>query len=139
MRFCVSPGKRIRYFRTLRNMTQKQLGLAIGFPEQSADIRIAQYESGARTPKDDTVIRLSNALDVSPAALSIPKIDDEIALMQLLYSVEDSLNELSEGKRSKVLSVVLQWWLMMKKQKSGEITKAEYDEWRYHYPGGISF
>ena len=139
MRFCVSPGKRIRYFRTLRNMTQKQLGLAIGFPEQSADIRIAQYESGARTPKDDTAIRLSNALDVSPAALSIPKIDDEIALMQLLYSVEDSLNELSEGKRSKVLSVVLQWWLMMKKQKSGEITKAEYDEWRYHYPGGISF
>ena len=30
-------GERIHFFRTLRGMTQKYLGMAIGFPERSAD------------------------------------------------------------------------------------------------------
>ena len=46
-------GERIRFFRNLRGMTQKLLGIQVGFPEKTADIRIAQYESGTRTPKED--------------------------------------------------------------------------------------
>ena len=38
-------GERIRFFRNLRGMTQKYLGQVIGFPEKTADIRMAQYES----------------------------------------------------------------------------------------------
>lgn len=34
-------------------MTQKYLGMATGFPEKNADVRMAQYESGTRTPKSD--------------------------------------------------------------------------------------
>ena len=45
-------GERIRFLRNLRGMTQKYLGFAIGFPEKTADIRMAQYESGTRTPKN---------------------------------------------------------------------------------------
>ena len=44
-------GERIRYFRNKRGMTQKYLGTAVGFPEKSADVRLAQYESGTRSPK----------------------------------------------------------------------------------------
>ena len=44
-------GERIHFFRTLRGMTQKYLGMAVGFPERSADVRLAQYETGTRTPK----------------------------------------------------------------------------------------
>ena len=44
-------GERIRFIRNLKGMTQKWLGIAVGFPEKTADIRMAQYESGARTPK----------------------------------------------------------------------------------------
>ena len=47
----MSLGRRIRHYRMLRGMTQKALGIAAGFPPETADIRIAQYESGARTPK----------------------------------------------------------------------------------------
>ena len=43
-------GERIRFFRNLRGMTQKYLGTVVGFPEKTADIRMAQYESGSRTP-----------------------------------------------------------------------------------------
>ena len=38
-------GERIHFFRTLRGMTQKYLGMALGFPEKSADVRLAQYEN----------------------------------------------------------------------------------------------
>ena len=41
-------GERIHFFRLLRGMTQKYLGTAVGFPERSADVRLAQYETGFR-------------------------------------------------------------------------------------------
>lgn len=47
-------SERIHFFRTMRGMTQKYLGMALGFPEKSADVRLAQYENGSRTPKADT-------------------------------------------------------------------------------------
>ena len=34
-------GERIRHFRNKRGLTQKQLGTAVGFPEKSADVRLA--------------------------------------------------------------------------------------------------
>ena len=34
-------GDRIKRIRTMRGMTQKELGLAVGFPTRSADVRIA--------------------------------------------------------------------------------------------------
>ena len=71
-------GERIRFIRNLRGMTQKILGAAIGFPEKTADIRLAQYESGTRTPKDDIAVALANALGVSPQALAVPDIDSYI-------------------------------------------------------------
>ena len=46
-------GERIRFIRNLRGMTQKYLGMAAGFDEKTADVRMAQYESGTRTPKAD--------------------------------------------------------------------------------------
>ena len=46
-------GERIRFFRNLRGMTQKYLGQVVGFPEKTADIRMAQYESGSRTPRSE--------------------------------------------------------------------------------------
>ena len=39
-------GERIRFIRNLRGMTQKYLGTLVGFPEKTADIRMAQYEAG---------------------------------------------------------------------------------------------
>ena len=38
-------GERIHFFRILRGMTQKYLGTIVGFPERSADVRLAQYET----------------------------------------------------------------------------------------------
>ena len=82
-------GERIRFFRTLRGMTQKYLGMRVGFPEKSADVRMAQYEAGARTPKADLTAALAHELDVSPQALTVPDIDSYIGLMHTLFTLED--------------------------------------------------
>ena len=44
-------GERIRFFRNLCGMTQKYLGQVVGFPEKTADIRMAQYESAQEHQK----------------------------------------------------------------------------------------
>ena len=85
----MSPGRRIRHYRMLRGMTQKALGVAVGFPESSADVRIAQYESGARTPKYALLCTLAEALGVSPSVLDIPRIKSHEVLKQLLLALED--------------------------------------------------
>ena len=38
-------GKRIKFFRNRKGMTQKQLGEILGFLGKTSDVRMAQYES----------------------------------------------------------------------------------------------
>ena len=82
-------GERIHFFRTMRGMTQKYLGMALGFPEKSADVRLAQYENGSRTPKADVTAALAKVLDISPKALDVPDIDSYTGLMHTLFTLED--------------------------------------------------
>lgn len=90
-------GERIHFFRKMRGMTQKYLGMLMGFPERSADVRMAQYETGTRTPKADLTRALASAFEVSPDALTIPDIDTDIGLMHTLFALED-LRGLTVGK-----------------------------------------
>ena len=89
MRSFMSPGKRIRCFRLKRGMTQKALGIAVGFPVNTADIRIAQYESDTRTPKHSLLCALAQVLDVPVSALEIPHIKSRDEFEHLLQALED--------------------------------------------------
>ena len=142
-------GERINFFRNLRGMTQKYLGMAVGFPEKSADVRMAQYESGTRTPKAELTKVLATTLGVSPNALDVPDIDSDIGLMHTLFALED-LRGLRVGKLDGELCLVLDksdrkvyhdmqqmlsaWQEQATKLASGEISKEDYDQWRYRYP-----
>ena len=94
-------GERIRFFRNLRGMTQKYLGQVVGFPEQTADIRMAQYESGSRTPKAELTESLASALGVSPLALSVPDIDSYLGLMHTPIYLGGSLRPDSGNRRNR--------------------------------------
>lgn len=85
----LNTGKRIRHFRVLRGMTQKASGMAVGFPQDNADVRIAQYESGTRTPKRNLLCQIARALGVSPSALAVPHIKSSEELRCLLVALED--------------------------------------------------
>lgn len=141
-------GERIRFIRKLRKLTQKQLGIAIGFPESSADVRMAQYETGTRTPKENLIKAIANIFEVSPLALNVPDIDSRLGLMHTFFALEDiyGLELAIENEKitlnfndNKVLDVSLlqmlfAWTEQIRKFKNGEITKEEYDKWRYNYP-----
>ena len=71
------------------NDTKNNLGTIVGFPERSADVRLAQYETGTRKPKAELTAALAQALDVSPHALDVPDIDSYIGLMHTLFTLED--------------------------------------------------
>ena len=142
-------GERIHFFRTMRGMTQKYLGMALGFPEKSADVRLAQYENGSRTPKADVTAALAQVLDVSPKALAVPDIDSDIGLMHTLFTLEDRYGlQIDEADGEVCLKVdvrknkdaaelhkmLCSWRQAAAMLKAGEITQEEYDRWRYRYP-----
>lgn len=142
-------GERIRFFRNLRGMTQKYLGQMVGFPEKTADIRMAQYESGSRSPKAELTENLAGALGVSPLALSVPDIDSYLGLMHTLFTLEDRYGLTVEtgengvylrvdprkGKDAAELSEMLTTWAEhAEKYRNGKINREDYDKWRYNYP-----
>ena len=142
-------GERIHFFRTMRGMTQKYLGMALGFPEKSADVRLAQYENGSRTPKAELTESLAGALGVSPLALDVPDIDSYTGLMHTLFTLEDrygltvenSENGVSlrvdprKGQDAAELSeMLIAWTQQAEKLRNGDINREEYDKWRYNYP-----
>lgn len=85
----LNTGKRISRFRVLCGMTQKALGAAVGFPQETADVRIAQYESGARTPKQNLLCQMARVLGVSLSALAVPRIRSTEELYGLLLALEE--------------------------------------------------
>lgn len=142
-------GERIRFFRNLRGMTQRYLGTVVGFPEKTADIRMAQYESGSRTPKADLTNNLAEVFGISASALTVPDIDSYIGLMHTLFTLEDRYgltivkteNGVSmyadprKGTDAAELSEMLNAWAeQSEKYHNGDINRDEYDKWRYNYP-----
>ena len=142
-------GERIRFIRNLRGMTQKWLGTAVGFPENAADVRIAQYESGTRTPKEKVLNDLARVLEVSPMALDVPNIESYYSLMHTLFTLEDlygirinnidgeiclTLDRSTGSNFISMFNMFSEWQKEYEKLQNGEISKEEYDQWRYSYP-----
>lgn len=142
-------GERIHYFRLKHGFTQKYLGQQLGFNDMQADVRIAQYEKGARSPKEKYLNALADIFEVSPQALAVPDIDSYTGLMHTLFTLEDIYGlrigeidgelclKLDKSKGTTYLSMfdmLLSWQKQSALLEAGEINKEEYDQWRYTYP-----
>jgi transcriptional regulator with XRE-family HTH domain len=147
--YTMAIGERIKRIRNLRNLTQRELGLAIGFDERTADVRVAQYETGTRTPKEKYIDAIAHALGVTPYALNVPDIDSYNGVMHILFTLEDNYGfkiderddtvclTLDRDKFREYLKMterLTAWQKEAVKLDSGEITQEEYDNWRYNYP-----
>lgn len=142
-------GERLRFFRTKRGLTQKMMGQLMGFPERSADIRVAQYENGSRYPKEDVIEALAAGLEVHPKALALPDIDSYIGLLHTFFALEDLygirvstvegepflfVDKTGNKNAAELHSMLLAWSQQAEKLENGEISQEEYDRWRYRYP-----
>lgn len=81
-------GEKIRKYRKIRQATQ----LDLGYHVKLSDLRVGQYETGKRNPKEELIERFAFALDVEPSALSNSQTDTIDGLMHTLFDLEDSFD-----------------------------------------------
>ena len=145
-------GRRINFFRRLHGLTQKEVGALLGFSEKSCDVRVAQYESGDRIPKEEMLQKLAAVFKISPKALQVPELGSWVQRMHIFFAMEDmygakpskidgdyylrieeedNTDELATGVRNAILQ---EWLDKAQALEQGKITKEAYDEWRYNYP-----
>lgn len=146
-------GDRIKRMRNFRKMTMKELGMAVGFDESSADVRIAQYENNSRAPKEELLRKIAKALNVNyrnlyePAPRSLEDImytlfelEEHHPSMRLLDVVDNTDEDFPEERisicfRNRTFESFLKEWQLRRRQlDSGEITKEEYIEWKANWP-----
>lgn len=123
-----------------------ELGLAVGFDENSADVRIAQYENNSRKPKEDLLRKIAEALDVNYHSLYEPTLYAAEDIMYMLFELDEHypsmrLFDVVDGTdaddpekriavcfRYKLVESFLKEWKLRKEQlASGEISKTEYE------------
>ena len=85
----MAVGDRIKRVRNFRKMTMKELGMAVGFDENTADVRIAQYENNSRKPKDELLKKIAAALDVNWRSLYDPVDYAAEDIMFSLFELEE--------------------------------------------------
>ena len=132
----------------MRGMTLKYLGEAVGFPANNADVRMAQYEKGTRSPKADLTKQIADVLGVAPEALDVPNIESYLGVMHTLFALEDNyglridkLNDevcirLDKDNGSEYLTMLkmfTEWQEKAEQLRNGEITEEEYNDWRHNY------
>lgn len=147
-------GEKIKIARNHRGMTQKELGLKLGFDEKSADVRIAQYESGTRTPKENLLSEIANILDVNINSLKNPSPENTETFIHLLFDLEQESkkqhtnnfsiisvpDELGNPQpaiqfHNHLLNEFLSEWQLRKNELSdGILTEEEYAEWMMNFP-----
>lgn len=99
--------------------------------------------------KLDLVKEMAGILDVNTHALTVPDIDTYIGLMHTLFALEDMyglkiseidgevclrLDKSDYSTYSSMDKMLRAWRSEAIRLERGEITKEEYDEWRYKYP-----
>jgi len=144
-------GQRIKQARQHRKLTQKQLGLMVGFDDNTADVRIAQYESSTRTPKDDMRNKLAIALKVNPRYFSDSNLSDAEDIVFLLFELDNihklDLIPLEDGTKTKVnihlnndlVNNFLVGWATQKQALANrEITQQEYTDWILSWPSSVN-
>ena len=139
-------GEKIKKFRVAQGLSQKQLAIMSGMSEPA----VRNYELGNRTPSFKQLERLAFALKLSPYALADPCLENRHGVMQALFSMEDDFNlrpvEVDgqimlciERKRKSPAPTLSEddlrdWFSVWVELNEGDISREEYDEWRYSYP-----
>jgi transcriptional regulator with XRE-family HTH domain len=72
----ITFGRKLKHLRQKNHLTQKEFGMALGFPEESADVRIAQYEADARKPRDEILAKMAKILCVPIDILTVPVLSE---------------------------------------------------------------
>lgn len=134
------PGELIRVQRKRKGMTQKQLAEAVGVSTPS----IRLYELGKRTPSEEMLCQIADALEISPEALHPYNVASAREVLEMLFRMESDygiepttfgqVTQISIDPTAphapKLIQALNVWSEMRQKRDATEITQEEYDAWK---------
>ena len=152
-------GERIKKIRVFRKMTMDELGGALGFEGKNMSVRISQYETGARIPGEDMILKLADALHCNYKAISDYSLGAAEDIIETLFWLEESASSLpARGKGTRfpeyneddydstgspvaltfeyglVNDFLSEWCEMKTRLNNREISPNEYFEWKITWP-----
>lgn len=154
-------GSRIQKYRNLHNMSQKELGIKLGFSPSTAIVRVSQYESDKKCPKWEIRERIAEALDIDVSALYTETIQTNVDVVRKFFFMEEKLgfeienfdlsnvvffnkNKVFLSKREiQTLNSYMYIWQQQKKNllnannDNEEDSSREYDLWKSRFPRDI--
>lgn len=123
-------GKSIREIRLRRGLTQREVSEAIGGISESA---LRSYELSERRPKQNTLERIAETLDVAPACFDTYGIERYDELVHALFLLEDrfGIEPCADGSirftDEAIQSCVCTWRDWKEFLEKGKITREEYE------------
>lgn len=148
-------GEKIRKYRQLRNMKQKDFGMKMGFSSHTADSRVRKYESDSMAPKADKRQEIADILGIDISSLSDINIASDADVMHVLFEFEETLGmdiQRIDGSThlifddnnpaiQKLLSYLLIWYNQKQnlppKDENGELptdARISYEIWKGRFP-----
>ena len=136
----MTTGERIRHFRKIRKLTQKELAEKVGLSEPA----IRLYELGKREPSEKQIEAISEALEITPQSLTDVRIASAREALELLFRLEDELGLYPDGdlafsvdpknpNAKKIAAANKAWMSMREDLESGKITQEDYDLWKAEF------
>lgn len=148
----LTQKNKIKLVRRHRGLTQQQLGILIDIKNGAAN-RIAQYETGYRTPKAEIVEKIAKVLNVREETFYMPN-DTIVDLIRTLiwYDWEHSLPFQDFGDSTQcfllrirlscshpaVKALLADWQIHRTAFENGRITSSDYLEWMLQWPPTLS-
>ena len=123
---------KLKCLRQYRNMTQKELGMRIGFSESSAGVRVAQYESGTRFPKIEKMDLIADALSFPKSVFRSLTSEEVIILLEVLPRWEKRFGKdysLLKLIGNKTAQTIYDWLSFYTKYFEDKVSKEEHDRW----------
>ena len=135
----METGKKIKLIRTMRGLTQKQLGELSGIHE----VAIRKYELGKNLPKEEQLKKIADALNVNVNSLLKFNIEADGDVLPLLFAIDDKFSmEIKDSEdgiglffdNPNLIQFLKDWQAMKELLDNGSQTKANYELWKIIRP-----
>lgn len=132
-------GEKLRKLRLLRKLTQKELAYMSGL----TDSAIRNYELGYRSPDNEQLKKIAEALQCDASALVDHTPISIFEFMQVVFDYEEELKirPFVEGSTTGLMfhdqnfnDFILEWEKMRRKHYNGELSDEEFRDWKLSYP-----
>lgn len=138
-------GERIRVMRKAAGLTQRELAESIGLTESA----VRNYELGLRTPSDEQLSGMAEALGIAPESLKDIRVESAREALEVLFRMEGSLGLVPFGEGSDIgLSIdhdaelapamhqsLIAWKRIRDGLSDGSVTSEKYESWKASFAG----